>query len=313
MFNMMRAIARQMDNETGAYALGSDEPKVLDLCMAPGGFVAYFLERFPDGRADAITLPVKEGGHQVVLPFGSRNDHVHVTFADVTIFATELGVQGIPEEHPDKQKLLALWPYSQQSYDLVICDGQALRTQNLAEYRKTCEQSRLFNSQLVLALKKVRPGGTIIALLYKSHKWRTFSLLQMFSKFSDIQLFKPKRFYAKKSSFYLVAKNVRPESQDAIDAVGKFARSWARGTLLDATGPSEENDNGDSSDGEMKLLLEDFGDKFIYLAKPVWEVQATALANARWMSDDSACVKGFSPVGGGAKGASAKLEGGTKS
>lgn len=61
----------------------------------------------------------------------------------------------------------------------------------------------------------------------------------------------------------------------------------------------------------MKLLLKDFGDKFIYLAKPVWDVQATALVNARWMSDDSACVKGFSSVGRGAKGESAKLEGGT--
>lgn len=227
------------------------------------------------------------------------------------MFAAEIGVQSIPEEHPDKQKLLALWPHSQHPYDLVICDGQALRTQNLAEYRKTCEQSRLFNSQLVLALKKVRPGGTIIALLHKSHKWRTFFLLQVFSKFSDIQLFKPEGFHAEKSSFYLVAKNVRPESQDAIDAVGKFSRSWIRGTFLDATGPSEDNDNDDYNDAEMELLLEDFGHKYISLAKPVWEVQATALANARWMSDDSARVRGFSFVGGGAKGESSKGKGGT--
>ena len=250
-----------MDNETGAYALAGDKPKILDLCMAPGGFVAYFLERFPEGRADAVTLPVKEGGHQVLLPFGSRNNNVHVTFADVTMFAAELGVQSIPEEHPDKQKLLACWPYSQLLYDLVICDGQALRTQNLAEYRKTCEQSRLFNCQLVLSLKKVQPGGTIIALLHKSHKWRTFSLLHMFSKFSDIQLFKPEGFHAQKSSFYLVAKNVRPQSQDAIDAIEKFAWSWSRGTFSDATGPSEDNDNDVSNKGEMKLLLEEFGCK----------------------------------------------------
>ncbi|PVH91739.1 hypothetical protein DM02DRAFT_620351 [Periconia macrospinosa] len=311
MFNMMRAIARQMDKETGAYTLAGDKPKVLDLCMAPGGFVAYFLERFPEGCADAVTLPVKEGGHQVLLPFGSRNNNVHVTFADVTMFAAELGVQSIPEEHPDKQKLLARWPYSQHSYDLVICDGQALRTQNLAEYRKTCEQSRLFNSQLVLALKKVRPRGTIIALLHKSHKWRTFSLLHMFSKFSDIQLFKPEGFHAEKSSFYLVAKNVRPQSQDAIDAIEKFAWSWSRGTFSDATGPSEDNDNDVSDEGEMKLLLEEFGYKFISHAKPVWEIQATALAHARWMSDDSACGRGSSFVGRGAKGESTKLEGGT--
>ncbi|KAF2241822.1 hypothetical protein BU26DRAFT_468595 [Trematosphaeria pertusa] len=287
MFDMMRTIAREMDHETGAYALANDKPKVLDLCMAPGGFVAYFLERFPDGHADAITLPVKEGGHQVVLPFGSRNDHVHVTFADVTMFAAELGVQSIPKEHPEEQKLLAMWPYSEHSYDLVICDGQALRTQNLAEYRKMCEQSRLFNSQLVLALNRVRPGGTIIALLHKSHKWRTFSLLQLFSKFSDIQLFKPKKFHAEKSSFYLVAKNIRPKSQNAIDAVGKFARSWSRGTFPDSIGSSEDNDNDDLSEQEFELLLEDFGGKFMHLVRPVWETQATALANASWMGASS--------------------------
>ncbi|KAF2727775.1 hypothetical protein EJ04DRAFT_450687, partial [Polyplosphaeria fusca] len=287
LFHMMHAIARQMDRETGAYALTNDKPQALDLCMAPGGFVAYFRERFPDGRVDAITLPVEEGGHQVVLPFGSRNDHVHVTFADVTMFAAEMGVQIIPREHPEERKLLAQWPYSHQSYDLVICDGQALRTQNLAEYRKTCEQSRLFNAQLVLALKKVRPGGTIIALLHKLHKLRTFSLLRVFSKFSDIQLFKHKRFHAEKSSFYLVAKNVRLESQNAIDAARKFARSWVRGTFPDPTGSSEDNDNDGFNDREAELLLEDFGGKFVCLAKPVWEVQATALANARWMSASS--------------------------
>lgn len=40
MFNMMRAIAKQSDEETGAYTLVGDKPKALDLCMAPGGFIA---------------------------------------------------------------------------------------------------------------------------------------------------------------------------------------------------------------------------------------------------------------------------------
>ena len=282
MFDMMQTIAAQMDNETSAFAFASNNPKVLDLCMAPGGFLAYFLQKFPDRHADAVTLLEEEGGHQVLLPLGSRNSHTQVTFADVTMYAEELGVQSIPKEHPEEQKLLASWPYQERSYDLVICDGQALRTQNLAEYRKTCEQSRLFNSQLVLALKKVQPGGNIIVLLHKSHKWRTFALLQLFSKFSDIQLFKPKIFHAEKSSFYLVAKNVRSKSQEAVGATENFKRSWIRGTFPDALASSEDNDEVNGRD--VELLLNDFGAKFIDLVRPVWEVQATALEHASWMS-----------------------------
>jgi 23S rRNA U2552 (ribose-2'-O)-methylase RlmE/FtsJ len=211
-----------MDHKTSAFASSNNSPIALDLCMAPGGFLAYFFKRFPNGRADAITLPEKEGGHEVLLSLGELASQVQVRFADVTMFAGELGVQDIPKGHPEEQNFLVSWPYSEQSYDLILCDGQALRTQNLAEYRKTCEQSRLFNAQLVLALKRVRPGGTIIALLHRSHKWRTFSLLQEFSKFSDIQLFKHEKFHAEKSSFYLVAKNMRPRSQEAIHAAECF-------------------------------------------------------------------------------------------
>jgi len=222
LFDMMQTIAAQMDSETSAFTFTDSQPKALDLCMAPGGFLAYFFHKSPAGVADAITLPEEEGGHQVLLSLDGRKAQINVVFADVTMYAAELGVESIPKNHPEAHRLLALWPHPKCSYDLLICDGQALRTQNVPEYRKLCEQSRLFNSQLLIALQKVRVGGTIIALLHKAHKWRTFALLRQFSKFSDIVVFKPKKFHAEKSSFYMVAKNVRSQSREATDAIESF-------------------------------------------------------------------------------------------
>jgi hypothetical protein len=81
----MQAIAAQMDSETSAFAFTENQPKVLDLCMAPGGFLAYFLHRFPSALADTITLPQAEGGHQVLLPLGDQDQRINITYADVTM------------------------------------------------------------------------------------------------------------------------------------------------------------------------------------------------------------------------------------
>ncbi|PSN58767.1 hypothetical protein BS50DRAFT_538316 [Corynespora cassiicola Philippines] len=281
MFGMMQSIAKDMDLKTSAFSSSSTKPNALDLCMAPGGFLSYFLKRFPDGTADAITLPEENGGHEVLLSLDHRKRSIKVTYTDVTMFSGVFGVNDIPKDHPEEQMFLPSWPYMENSYDLVICDGQTLRTQKLAEYRQKCEQSRLFNSQLVLALKSVRPGGTIIALLHRTHKWRTFTLLRMFNKFSNIQLFKHERFHAEKSSFYLIAKNVQPQRQEAIDAMESFRQNWICGTFPDTYERNEENDDGSNENVQFKLG--DFGAQFCDLVRPIWEVQAAALENASWM------------------------------
>jgi len=281
-----------MDAETSAFAFTEPQPKALDLCMAPGGFLAYFHHRYHAGVADAITLPEEEGGHRVLLSVDDCNPQINIAFADVTMYAAEFGVQSVPENHPEAEKLQAQWPHPTRSYDLVICDGQALRTQSVPEYRQLCEQSRLFNSQLLIALQKVHGGGTIIILLHKSHKWRTFALLRLFSRFSDISVFKPKKFHAEKSSFYIVAKNVRPRSLEATDATESFRRSWMRGTLPDPDaslkakdGAEDEagEDSGDDLEEDVERMLQSFGVEFMGLMQPVWAVQAAALSTARWM------------------------------
>ncbi len=67
--------------------------------------------------------------------FLSLSDDAHprvqILFTDITMLATEHGVDmdNIPTEHPDAAKFKPLRPYEGKQYDLVLCDGQVLRTQ----------------------------------------------------------------------------------------------------------------------------------------------------------------------------------------
>ncbi|KAG9239884.1 hypothetical protein BJ878DRAFT_571501 [Calycina marina] len=281
LFNMMQAIGKEMQDATGAFSFSNKMIQVLDLCMAPGGFAAYSLQENPMGVVDAFSLPEAEGGHPVLIP--RRDTRVRVYFTDITMWAGELGVDNIPEDHPDASKFCSAWPYSCKAYDLIICDGQALHTREVAAYRNRTEQTRLINSQLVLGIQRIRTGGTMIILLHKPFNWRCVRLLHMFSRFSDIQLFKPRKFHAEKSSFYLVAKNVQPKSEAAIQATTTFKRSWYCATFR--TDQSEEEVHELRRDDILSTLTE-FGAAFIELARPLWAIQAAALGEASWMRRD---------------------------
>jgi 23S rRNA U2552 (ribose-2'-O)-methylase RlmE/FtsJ len=281
LFNMMQAIGKELQDATGAFSFDKKLIQVLDLCMAPGGFAAYALQENPMGVVDAFSLPEAEGGHPVLVP--KRDTRVRVHLADITMWAEELGVDDIPDNHPDVSKFCSGWPYPCRAYDLVICDGQALPTQEVAEYRKRTEQTRLINSQLVLGLQRIKVGGTLIVLLHKPYKWRCVRLLYAFSRFSDIQLFKHRRYHAEKSSFYLVAKNVQPKREEAIQAMNTFRNSWYCATF----GADQSKVESDELGGDdIASVLAEFGPAFIELARPIWAIQAAALGEARWMRRD---------------------------
>ena len=118
--------------------------------MTPGSFAAYSLHENTIGVVDAFSLPEAEGEHPFLAL--KRDTRVRVHFTDITMWFEELGVDNIPDNHPDIFNSCSSWPYSCRAYDLVICDGQALDTQDVAEYRNRTEQTRLVNSQLVLGL-----------------------------------------------------------------------------------------------------------------------------------------------------------------
>ncbi|KAK3301883.1 uncharacterized protein B0T15DRAFT_442103 [Chaetomium strumarium] len=299
-FKMMRAIGLELDRATSALTIqggGNSQPAILDLCMAPGGFSAAALYRNPSALVRGISLPPSQGGHEMLLREASTTDsdaQVYVSFRDITLLAGEMGTSAsnIPASHPEATSFSFDRPFLEQKFDLVFCDGQVLRTHERLEYREKREASRLLTAQLVLALQRIREGGTMVILLHKADVWRSVSLMYTFATFSDsVELFKPQKPHALRSSFYLIAKGVGPELDAALESVRRWKEIWTTATFgLGGTGEdgsgdeeSEVGQSGEHADEKVRAVLQEFGPKLVKIVEPVFSIQAKALKNAPWM------------------------------
>ncbi|MCJ1285239.1 hypothetical protein MMC26_004579 [Xylographa opegraphella] len=276
-YNMMQQIAEELQSQTQALSLSvmpGDVVRVLDLCMAPGGYSAVALGVNRGATVRGISLPRSDGGHNLLLR-SNRPAQVECLFLDITMLASEFSVTPIPQGHPEHKSFITERPYLGQSFHLVFCDGQVLRTHTRPKHRENFEALRLTSSQLILALQRIATGGTLVMLLHKVDSWHCIQLLYQFSQFAQIRLFKPQRKHALRSSFYLVANNMQPEHKAAQSAVQQWKEAWWRGTFggSEGTGLTKEI----TSLNVMQTVLDDFGDKFIQLARPVWQIQLEAL------------------------------------
>jgi len=254
--------------------------RVLDVCMAPGAFTEYALRKNPRCVVDGITLPVESGGHEVLVRTSGRHN-LTISFTDLTLHTIYLPPgMSAPEHFPDRQAFAAnpQLPQMSSPYDLVICDGQRLRTHQQAEHR-SWEPGRLLLSQLILALTNIRPDGTMLVLLHRVEQWNTVSLLYRFSQFADINLFKPKSTHATRSSFYLIATRVRPDR--AAPWVSHLRHCWARMTFGGEEGRGVPLDGAE--DLEVDDVLRAFGARLISLGREIWETQRDALNSSKWI------------------------------
>lgn len=228
----MRQIGHEMDEATGVISrLNGEEghPTVLDLCMAPGGFSATVQKRCPTAEIRGVSLPISQGGHRLLLNLS--DSRLKVQFTDITMHPLSMGINDIPPTHPDAENFSNSRLFPSEVFDLIICDGQVLRNHSRQSYREQVEASRLTLSQLVLALQRIKSGGTLIILLHKLDTWDSLELLYTFSKFSQIQLFKPRKKHAIRSSFYLVAKGIDPHAPYALHAIRVWQGSWSSATF----------------------------------------------------------------------------------
>lgn len=277
-YQLTRSTAWEMHIPTDAFTIkhggGTEPPRILDMCMAPGGFLELALEMTRGASALAFTLPVSQGGHGILLP---RNANAEIRLLDVTLLAVDMGVSDIdiiPHDHPDACNFLPRQLQPNRLFDLALCDGQVLRTQNRAAYRENREAHRLITTQLALSLQHLRPGSTMVVLLHKLEDWNTIQLIRLFETFSLVRLFKPTTAHAKKSLFYMVATDVQSQCPEAVQAIENWKKVWRVATF----GTDEECREA-LSDGALDVdhVLKEFGTTLVSLGRNIWKVQADAM------------------------------------
>lgn len=245
-------------------------PMILDICMAPGGLLSVALL---NNRNDlAFSLPVEDGGHAVLL---GKDAPIDIRMVDITMLAADMGIQDIPVDHADAANFLPQQLHPCQLFDIALCDGQVLRTQPRASYREHREAQRLLSTQLALSLEHLRPGGTMIALFHKVENTSTIRLLHQLSQIANIELFKPLKAHANRSSFYVIAREVRSDSIEAIAMVQEWKDLWKTATF----GAEEDYKSLLQKDVIWAQgILDQINQTIFEQAKVIWSIQAAALA-----------------------------------
>jgi hypothetical protein len=129
-------------------------------------------------------------------------------------------------------------------------------------------------------MKRIRVGGTLIVLLHKVDAWNTLKILKTFDAFSKVQLFKPEKIHGKRSSFYLIARDVQPNHVEAINSLQNWEKDWWMATFAgeECSGELQEDD-----EETVHSLLNCFGPKLVELGREIWNIQLKALRKAPFL------------------------------
>ena len=293
-FNLMQRIGNEMQEIMGAMSL-PNLGQILDLCMAPGGYSASALKFNPQASVSGATLPENLGGHKLFVRDGFMGAPVRIWQGDLTSLVGDMGIDDgdIPEERPDFGKFQKDEVWVGEQFDLVFCDGQVLRnhSQEMAEHRQRCEARRLTCGQLLIALRHVRVGGSMVVLLHKIDRWDTVLTLRAFDQFASIALFKPLTAHKARSSFYLVAKNIQPHHKDALVAIQAWTKTWKDATFHALTGEGREDafscsgNESTASRQQVTKVMDEFGERLIALGEYTWRVQEEAIRKSPWFKE----------------------------
>lgn len=252
--------------------------------MAPGGFTETVLRKHHAATIRGITLPQEVGGLEVMLPRWGSDPRISIQFLDVTMLADEMGrpMTSIPTLHPDAVNFSSDRPFQSDVFDLVFCGAAAQRAHARADYRNSQERLRLVTSQLVVALQRLRHHGSLVLLMHKPEAFDTAKIISVFTKISNVCLFKPRKKHAVRSSFYMVATEVDLQSEETRSAILGWKMQWETATFQ--TDSAVSTHLRDSENRAYEMLAE-FGPQLINLATPVWRIQADGLRSAPFLRE----------------------------
>ena len=265
----------------GGLSLQNSHAQVLDLGMAPGGFTSSVLKRNPDAYVCAFTLPPELGGHEIIH---YEDPRVNRMFGDITMLHQEFRITDLPKDHPEFSKLDDSLLWTGKTFDLIFCDCSYLRThqQHITEHRRPVEIIRQTVSQLILAMQRIKSGGTLIMNFSRLSSCNTIKIVSIFDRAAKIQVFKPVSAHTKNGTFYLIAKEVQPGHPEVVAALKEWKKIWKALTFP----VIDEDENEDTKElinepelaEEVLGLLDRFADRVIELGEPIWQIQKEALA-----------------------------------
>ncbi|KAH8665751.1 hypothetical protein BGZ60DRAFT_378592 [Tricladium varicosporioides] len=109
-------------------------------------------------------------------------------------------------------------------------------------------------------------------------------LLAGLHKFAAVQVFKPKSKHATRSSFYMIAKDVRPDG--AKTAIQEWKDSWWKATFGGEDGTGERQ--VEPPESFITAVLKEYGERLMEMGRAIWRIQADALSKTDYAGDGSA-------------------------
>lgn len=198
------------------------------------------------------------------------------------MFSNEFGVptSQVLDTDREKKKFTDFRPFFFTRFDLIFCSGQLQWDPELGDYyywrHWSAEDVRLRSAQIVMALQRIRNGGTMVMLLKQMHTPPCIDLMRDMEKIAVLETWKSQNTWTMKSSFHLVAKEVNTAAPEMAELIEKHKRIWREATF--------EQKVPEWSKEEVEQMLSEYGEQLVELGTPTWEIQAEALENAEFIA-----------------------------
>jgi hypothetical protein len=118
--------------------------------------------------------------------------------------------------------------------------------------------------------------------MHKPEAYNTVKIVSMFTKFSNMCLFKPGKKHAIRSSVYMVATGVDVRSEEAQAAILEWKMQWVNATFQTESALSTCSR---VSEDQVRTILAEYGPQLISIATPVWRIQADGLRSAPFLQE----------------------------